>query len=634
MKALRPVLSRAAGVPMPGGTVFDAIERLHAELDEVRALLSGRERERAHRDDPRDRRARRGTPQLHEPVALRLPRRRRGRQPDLPQRGRRRLAGRVGDGPGRRAGRGRRSRSRGCRSGARSTAPSSRSASRRCARWPARCTPAPTRWSLPAGDGPFRVTRTTAGAVLHLALPFVTPGRGRPRPQRRRARRDRRLLPSPAHPAGRAGAPAGRRGPGRGGGAAGAIPREPTGRNRPGTGPRRHGTDIDTARTGGRRGTPETARPRRAGRPVRPRGGRRRRRGGRQAARRARGVGADSRPAASAHLGGSVRGTTAGLTDSRAASPVTRPATIADISSHIATGSAECTYCPICRTVHAVRQTSPEVRAHLAAAASSLLQADGSAARHAAPAGRGLACGRLGRRGGLQRIDLDDPDADDEDDGQPDMTQSTPPPAASKGGLTCGIDIGGTKIAGAVVDEKGRVVAEAGSSRRPPTPTRSRTRSPSWSPSWRRSTRSRRSASGPPATSTPAARWSCSPPTSRGATRTSAPRSRGASGCRWSWRTTRTPRPGASSPSAPPPTSTTCSWSPSAPGVGGGLVLGGELYRGAFGAAAEIGHLRVVPGGRLCGCGNRGCLEQYASGSALVQARPAPWRARPRPPTC
>ncbi|MGA8254970.1 MAG: ArsA family ATPase [Nocardioides sp.] len=41
MKALRPMLSRAAGVPMPGGNVFDAIERLHGELDEVRALLSG-----------------------------------------------------------------------------------------------------------------------------------------------------------------------------------------------------------------------------------------------------------------------------------------------------------------------------------------------------------------------------------------------------------------------------------------------------------------------------------------------------------------------------------------------------------------------------------------------------------------
>lgn len=50
-------------------------------------------------------------------------------------------------------------------------------------------------------------------------------------------------------------------------------------------------------------------------------------------------------------------------------------ATMADVNEHLATGSPECTYCPICRTVHAVRQTSPEVRAHLATAASSLLQA-------------------------------------------------------------------------------------------------------------------------------------------------------------------------------------------------------------------------------------------------------------------
>ena len=54
-------------------------------------------------------------------------------------------------------------------------------------------------------------------------------------------------------------------------------------------------------------------------------------------------------------------------------------------------------------------------------------------------------------------------------------------------------------------------------------------------------------------------------------------------------------------------------------GVGGGIVLDGELFRGSFGAAAEIGHVRVVPGGRLCGCGNLGCLEQYGSGSALVK---------------
>ena len=54
-------------------------------------------------------------------------------------------------------------------------------------------------------------------------------------------------------------------------------------------------------------------------------------------------------------------------------------------------------------------------------------------------------------------------------------------------------------------------------------------------------------------------------------------------------------------------------------GVGGGLVLDGKLHRGAFGVAAEIGHFRVVPQGRPCGCGQRGCWEQYASGSALVR---------------
>jgi glucokinase len=65
-------------------------------------------------------------------------------------------------------------------------------------------------------------------------------------------------------------------------------------------------------------------------------------------------------------------------------------------------------------------------------------------------------------------------------------------------------------------------------------------------------------------------------------------------------------------------------------GLGGGLVLSGELYRGAFGVGGEVGHLRVVPGGYLCGCGNKGCWEQYASGSALV--REAREFARSSPP--
>ncbi|HEX3827041.1 MAG TPA: ROK family glucokinase [Sporichthyaceae bacterium] len=55
-------------------------------------------------------------------------------------------------------------------------------------------------------------------------------------------------------------------------------------------------------------------------------------------------------------------------------------------------------------------------------------------------------------------------------------------------------------------------------------------------------------------------------------------------------------------------------------GVGGGLVLDGRLQRGGFGCAGEVGHLPVVPDGLPCGCGQRGCLEQYASGTALVRA--------------
>ncbi|MCT9930137.1 ROK family glucokinase [Planotetraspora sp. A-T 1434] len=53
-------------------------------------------------------------------------------------------------------------------------------------------------------------------------------------------------------------------------------------------------------------------------------------------------------------------------------------------------------------------------------------------------------------------------------------------------------------------------------------------------------------------------------------------------------------------------------------GIGGGIVLGGELYRGRWGMGAELGHVQAVPDGRPCGCGNRGCWEKYASGSALL----------------
>jgi glucokinase len=54
-------------------------------------------------------------------------------------------------------------------------------------------------------------------------------------------------------------------------------------------------------------------------------------------------------------------------------------------------------------------------------------------------------------------------------------------------------------------------------------------------------------------------------------------------------------------------------------GVGGAIVAGGTLLRGGFGAAGEVGHVRVVPGGHPCGCGQRGCIEQYGSGRALLR---------------
>lgn len=53
-------------------------------------------------------------------------------------------------------------------------------------------------------------------------------------------------------------------------------------------------------------------------------------------------------------------------------------------------------------------------------------------------------------------------------------------------------------------------------------------------------------------------------------------------------------------------------------GVGGGLILDGKPYPGQHGVSMEAGHIIVQPGGRPCGCGNKGCLEQYASASGVA----------------
>lgn len=78
-------------------------------------------------------------------------------------------------------------------------------------------------------------------------------------------------------------------------------------------------------------------------------------------------------------------------------------AAAADLNEHLATGSAECTVCPVCRTVHAVRQLSPEVKAHLASAAASLVHAAAGILATAVDTPDAST-----ERGGVEHIDLDD----------------------------------------------------------------------------------------------------------------------------------------------------------------------------------------------------------------------------------
>ena len=54
-------------------------------------------------------------------------------------------------------------------------------------------------------------------------------------------------------------------------------------------------------------------------------------------------------------------------------------------------------------------------------------------------------------------------------------------------------------------------------------------------------------------------------------------------------------------------------------GIGGGLILDGKIWHGISGMAAELGHITVYPDGNLCNCGNYGCLEAYASATAIVR---------------
>ena len=104
---------------------------------------------------------------------------------------------------------------------------------------------------------------------------------------------------------------------------------------------------------------------------------------------------------------------------------------VQDVNEHVATGGEDCRYCPVCQVIHVVRQTSPEVREHLSVAASSLLQAAaGLLATNTGPAPEVLD-GREDRPGRRCRL------------------------GRGPVSYTVGVDVGGTKIAAGLVDERG-----------------------------------------------------------------------------------------------------------------------------------------------------------------------------------
>jgi hypothetical protein len=96
----------------------------------------------------------------------------------------------------------------------------------------------------------------------------------------------------------------------------------------------------------------------------------------------------------------------AGATASAAAGAA---ATLRDLDEHIATGGEDCTYCPVCRLIHVVRGTSPEVREHLRTAATSLMEA--AAGVLATPVRRP---DHPPRNGSVQKIDLSDDEWEDD----------------------------------------------------------------------------------------------------------------------------------------------------------------------------------------------------------------------------
>ncbi len=187
--------------------------------------------------------------------------------------------------------------------------------------------------------------------------------------------------------------------------------------------------------------------------------------------------------------------------------------------------------------------------------------------------------------------------------------------------LTIGVDIGGTNILAGVVTPPDEIVARTPAAHDPTIPTRSRPRSPTPYAELieplpgRQHRRSGRWASSAPTDATllfaPNIAWRNHPLADAAGSQDRAPG--GDRERRQRRRLGRVPF------RQRPRHARTWSCSPWARDLGGAVITGGQLIRGAFGAAAELGHIKVVPDGAPCGCGQHGCWEAYASGTALAK---------------